>query len=53
LSVRGVVVFNGDPPDAPAYHLIAVPVADRLVTVGLAEEQNVCGLSADGASGVV
>jgi hypothetical protein len=53
LLAKEAVVLSDDPPDAALYHLIAVPVAVRLATVGLAVEQNACGLLAAGAAGGV
>ena len=35
------------------YHLSAVPVAERLATVGLDALQKFCGVVADGAKGAV
>ena len=45
-------MVNAAPPAELLYHLMSVPVADRLATVGLLPEQNVCGLLAKGAAGV-
>ena len=52
MVVRAVASANALPPVAAAYHLMAVPVAVKLATVGDVPEQNDWALAV-GASGVV
>ena len=44
LFVKEVVLNNGLPPVAVAYHLIEVPVAIKLATVGEFVEQKFCNV---------
>ena len=52
-EARAAEVANAWPFEETLYHLMSVPVAGRFATVGLLPEQNVCGLLAKGAAGVV
>ena len=49
---KGVVVANAEPPVAAAYHLIPVPVAVKLATVGVGLAQKVCVAAPVGAAGI-
>ena len=48
-----VVDAKGEPPLDAEYHWIPVPVAVRLATVGTGTAQNICGLVAVGAEGLL
>jgi len=51
LSTKAVFVANTVPPVDVKYHLILVPVADKLNTDGVTYAQNFCGVVPVGADG--
>ena len=48
----GVDPESSDPPDEPAYHLTAAPVAESLSIVGLLFVQNDWAVAPDGIAGL-